>query len=134
MDDLRTPMIKNPTPLSVLLRRHEVNYPDLKIFTIQMSTDKNVYEPVEIHIKYEGYIEKQNDLIRQAQSMENTQIPTTIVFGDIKGLSMEECEKLNRIRPKTLGQAARISGVNPSAIQALLIHLKSRNQNLVTTH
>ncbi len=134
MNDLGTPMIKNPTPLTVLLRRHEVNYPDLKIFPIPMSTDKNVYEPVEIHIKYEGYIEKQNDLIRQAQSMETTHIPVSIVFNDIKGLSMEECEKLNRIRPKTLGQAARISGVNPSAIQALLIHLKSRHQNLMNTH
>ncbi|MCB0347193.1 MAG: tRNA uridine-5-carboxymethylaminomethyl(34) synthesis enzyme MnmG, partial [Bdellovibrionales bacterium] len=130
---LNTPALKNPTPLSVLLRRHEINFLDLKIFPIDIPEDKNVYEPVEILIKYEGYIEKQNELIRQATHMESTQIPSNIVFSEIKGLSMEECEKLKRIQPRTLGQASRISGVNPSAIQALMIHLKSRSDKMVST-
>ena len=84
-----------------------------------------IYEPVEIKIKYEGYIQRQQELIDQSLQFENKSLPRDIDYNKVKGLSREEVEKLSQKRPFTLGQALRISGVNPSAAQALLVHLKA---------
>jgi tRNA uridine 5-carboxymethylaminomethyl modification enzyme len=81
---------------------------------------------VEIDIKYAGYIERENELIRSNKRFEATKIPIDLDFRLIKGLSKEEQEKLLEKRPETLGQASRISGVNPSAIQALIVFLKAK--------
>jgi tRNA uridine 5-carboxymethylaminomethyl modification enzyme len=97
---------------------------------IPMDDDEEVYGPVEIHLKYAGYIERQNEMVDQAKRMEDMALPDTIDYALIRGLSREEIEKLSRIRPRSLGQAQRISGVNPSAVQAILIHLKGRADRL----
>ena len=83
-------------------------------------------DAVEIEVKYSGYIQRQNELIQQAKNLEDFKVPTDLVYYDVKGLSAEECEKLTRVKPLTLGQAQRISGVNPSAIQAMIVHIKGR--------
>ncbi len=87
-----------------------------------------VSEPVEIEVKYAGYIQRQCEIIEQTKKLEEFKLPSDLTYGLVRGLSREEIEKLGTIRPMTLGQAQRISGVNPSAIQALLVHLKGRKK------
>lgn len=123
---LNLPPLQKPITFKDLLRRHHLVYRDLACFGFPVVEDDNVIEPVEIAIKYEGYILRQQQLIDQARKLEDLPLEEGFPYDTIKGLSNEEVEKLKRIRPRTLGQASRISGVNPSAIQALLIYKKSQ--------
>lgn len=107
-----------------LLRRQEINCSSLKQLNFEYDSDPNVAEAVEIEVKYAGYIKRQMELIQQAKKMEELLLPSTLNFSAIRGLSNEEVEKLNQVKPRTLGQAQRISGVNPSAVQAIMIYLK----------
>jgi tRNA uridine 5-carboxymethylaminomethyl modification enzyme len=109
-----------------LLRRSEISSLDLSLFGFEVDKDPNIHEPVEIDVKYSGYIKRQHDLIRQMQKMEEMILPNFLDYQKIKGLSKEEVEKLSQVKPRTLGQAGRISGVNPSAVQAIMIFLKGR--------
>jgi len=81
---------------------------------------------VEIEATYEGYIRRQSDEVRRLEGLEGAAIPRDLVFRNVEGLSSEVVEKLSRIRPVSLGQAARISGVTPAAITALAVHLRRR--------
>ncbi len=122
-------VLQKPYQAAELLRRPEVSCFDLIDFGITLSKDViNILEPVEIDIKYSGYIGRQMELIAQAEKLENMPLPADLKFGDLKGLSIEEIEKLERVRPSTLGQAQRISGVNPSAVQAIMIYLRSKQR------
>ncbi|GIL17181.1 MAG: tRNA uridine 5-carboxymethylaminomethyl modification enzyme MnmG [Oligoflexia bacterium] len=123
---LKTSPLLKSVSYEELLRRAEVDSQSLASLGFDIDLDPNVCEPVEIQVKYAGYIKKQNELIEQTRRLEGLILPDHISYSDIKGLSTEETEKLSRIRPRTLGQAQRISGVNPSAIQAIMIYLKSR--------
>ena len=96
---------------------------------MELETDEMVNEPVEIEIKYEGYIKETKRSDSTGQKLEEMTLPADISYDKIKGLSLEEIEKLNRVMPRTLGQAQRISGVNPSTIQALLIYIKGKTIN-----
>jgi len=82
-----------------------------------------VLEQAEIQIKYERYIEKEQDLVKRMSLMENTVIPETFVYDHIAALSAEAMQKFKKIKPRTLGQASRISGVNPSDIQILMVYM-----------
>ena len=93
-----------------------------------MDLDPDIVEPVEIDIKYAGYIKRQKEFIEQTNRLEAYQLSDDIEYSTIRGLSAEEVEKLNKIKPRTIGQAQRISGVNPSAIQAILVFLKGRKK------
>lgn len=121
-----TAVLTKPLSLADLLRRDEVDCSHLTLFGIDKETDENVYRPVEIEIKYDGYIKRQNEMVKQAKRLENLMLSADLDYGSIRGLSREEVEKLSQIQPRSLGQAQRISGVNPSAIQAILVHLKGR--------
>jgi tRNA uridine 5-carboxymethylaminomethyl modification enzyme len=123
-----TAVINKPIKFSDLLKRPEISCSDLRRFGLEFEDEYEVVEPVETEIKYSGYIGRENEIINQAKRLENLHLPTDLDFGGVKGLSTEEREKLSRFRPKTLGQAHRISGVNPSAIQALLVYLKGRSR------
>ena len=125
LKDLKTPVLQKPITFEELLRRNEINCLDLKSFGLAVPKDQKIYEPVEIAIKYSGYIKRQEELISQARKLEKLILPSELSFEKVRGLSNEEVEKLKQIRPRTLGQAQRISGVNPSAIQALLIYMKA---------
>jgi tRNA uridine 5-carboxymethylaminomethyl modification enzyme len=83
-----------------------------------------VAEQVEIQAKYEGYIERQREEVERRAAMESRALPAALDYRDVKGLSAEVQQKLNRHRPETIGQASRISGVTPAAISLLLVHLK----------
>lgn len=116
--------IRTGTTLYELLRRTELSYDILKDnFTLpEISTA--VREQVEISIKYEGYIKKQIEQVERASKLEQKQIPGDIDYNKISGLTLEAREKLNQIRPLSVGQAGRISGVSPADISILLIYLE----------
>jgi tRNA uridine 5-carboxymethylaminomethyl modification enzyme len=88
-----------------------------------------VAEQVEIQLKYEGYIKKSLQQVEKMRKMENKRIPEWVDYDQVKGISAEAKEKLNQVRPLSLGQASRISGVNPSDISILLIHLEKGRQS-----
>lgn len=112
-----------------LLRRSEVSCFNLPELDFAMDEDPSVNEAVEIEVKYSGYVKRQVDLIDQAKRMEELRLEEDLSYKEIRGLSNEEVEKLTRIKPRTLGQAQRISGVNPSAIQAIMIYLKGQKKS-----
>lgn len=130
LEALNTPAILKHITAEDLLRRIEVSVADLPAFGVTIDGDELVDEPVEIAIKYSGYIKRQQELIEQTKRLEKFVLPTDLIFSDVRGLSREEIEKLSMIKPRTIGQAQRISGVNPSAVQALLIHLKGKARRL----
>lgn len=117
------PLLK-PTTVEEYLRRPEVDFSQLEKFKFSFSNNEVVTEAVEIEVKYAGYVKKQYEIIEQSKKLEGLEIPSQLIFANIKGLSAEEVDKLNKVKPRTLGQAQRISGVNPSAIQAIMIYLK----------
>jgi len=90
--------------------------------------DREAGEQVEIGVKYQGYIDRQKDEADRLRSHENQPIPSGMRYADVKGLSKEVEQKLEEVKPETLGQASRISGVTPAAISLLLIHIKRRGK------
>lgn len=117
------PLMK-PVTMEEFLRRPEIAFSHLEKLNFNFNKNEVVTEAVEIEVKYSGYVKKQYEIIEQSKKLETLEIPQELVFGKIKGLSNEEIDKLNKVKPRTLGQAQRISGVNPSAIQAIMIYLK----------
>jgi len=109
-----------------LLRRPEVSY--YSLMTLSTSDEgavaEDVAEQVEIQAKYQGYIERQKDEVERQARQEELRLPEDLDYGAVRGLSKEVQQKLERLRPETLGQAGRISGVTPAAISLLLVHLK----------
>jgi tRNA uridine 5-carboxymethylaminomethyl modification enzyme len=83
-----------------------------------------VAEQVEIQVKYQGYIDRQNEELARHDQLEDVRLPDDIDYSLVKGLSKEVQQKLNTHRPETLGQASRISGVTPAAVALLMVHLK----------
>ena len=104
-----------------LLRRPEVTYAGVVEAPVP---DLAVAEQVEIQAKYEGYITRQRAEVERRKGAESTRLPQDLDYHDVRGLSAEVQQKLNRHRPETIGQASRISGVTPAAISLLLVHLK----------
>ena len=111
--------------LKELLKRPEIDLTGIyRIIGRKETPDTRVMEQIEIQVKYEGYIKRQNELVEKFKRMEEVKIPDEIVYSEVSGLSTEVRDKLTRIRPVSIGQASRISGVTPAAISMLLIHLK----------
>ena len=129
LEILKTPLIKDGITLYDLLKRSEITIEKLKEQELlKEEYSKEVEEQVEIQIKYEGYINKTE---REAEKMlknEEKQIPEDIDYSKIKNLASEARQKLERIRPTSIGQALRISGVNPSDISILMVYLR-KNYN-----
>jgi len=122
---LGTKPIKAPISLRGLLRRPEVTYEKLKILDKEScKVEREIARQVEIQIMYDGYIERELQQVEKFKRMENLKIPSNFDFQSIPSLSSEIKEKLSRIKPHSLGQASRISGVTPAAISILMIYLK----------
>lgn len=117
------PLLK-PSNLSELLKRSEVNTDHFIELDKSFDVDKDISAPVTIDIKYEGYIKNESLMIQKMSRLEEAKIPDEFNYFELQSLSMEEREKLSKIRPSTLAQASRISGVNPSAIQAIIVRLR----------
>ncbi|SFG90394.1 tRNA uridine 5-carboxymethylaminomethyl modification enzyme [Desulfotomaculum arcticum] len=112
-----------------LLRRPEIQYNDLlKIPAEHPGIDEEIMEQVEIQIKYEGYIKKQEAQVRKFEKLENMKISQEIDYRKIQGLAVEAMQKLEKIRPVSIGQASRISGVNPADISVLLVYLEKEKR------
>ena len=128
LDSLSTATIKEKVTAKKLLKRPEISIDILKSLDPQIDEllsdyDSEILEQVEILTKYETYIEKERLHAERVESLENYRIPSTIKYDTVNALSSEAREKLNKIRPETLGQAARISGVSPADISVIMIYL-----------
>ena len=115
---------KAPTTLAGLLKRPEITYDQIIKTFNGASVSKLAGEQVEIQIKYEGFIQRQNQVVAKQKKLENYRIPTNFQYEGIPGLSCEVIQKLEKIRPTTLGQASRISGITPAAVSIVMVMLK----------
>ncbi|MCZ8524116.1 MULTISPECIES: tRNA uridine-5-carboxymethylaminomethyl(34) synthesis enzyme MnmG [Paenibacillus] len=121
--------INNSVDLLSLLRRPEVTYEHLHTLSpSSVELTEDMKEQVEIQVKYSGYIEKQLLQVERLRKMEKKKIPDDIIYEDIHGMAIEAKQKLAKIRPISIGQASRISGVTPADISILLVHLEHYNK------
>jgi tRNA uridine 5-carboxymethylaminomethyl modification enzyme len=118
--------IEREYTLADLLRRPQVNYQTLSGLTAfgEAVAAAEVAEQVEIQIKYQGYIARQQEEIARRDQLEDVRLPQNIDYALVSGLSKEVQQRLNQHRPETLGQASRIQGMTPAAISLLHVHLK----------
>jgi tRNA uridine 5-carboxymethylaminomethyl modification enzyme len=119
--------IRNQTTLAQLLRRPELSIADIAIFSEEIKQfESDISLQAEVEIKYAGYIDRQLEMVDRFKRIENVHIPQTIDYSEIRGLSREAYEKLTKIKPNSLGQASRISGITPAAISLLSLHLRKK--------
>lgn len=120
--------LENASPtltMAQLLKRQEATYRDLlDFFGESIMNDEDIAEEVELHIKYEGYVRRQIQQVEKFKRFERKLIPRTFNYDSVSGFSREVKERLNRVRPETIGQAARISGITPAAISLLLVTIE----------
>ncbi|MFD2170638.1 tRNA uridine-5-carboxymethylaminomethyl(34) synthesis enzyme MnmG [Tumebacillus lipolyticus] len=132
LSELGSAPIADAASLEQLLRRPEVSYGVLS--ALKPSPEDlhpEVKEQIEIQTKYAGYIEKSYQQIEKQKKLEQKLIPEDLDYGVIKGLSSESREKMSRIRPRSIGQASRISGVNPADISILMVYLETHGKRSV---
>ena len=117
--------LKKASTLAELIKRPELDYETIKELDVdRKELPEDVIEQVNIEIKYEGYITRQLKQVEQAKKLENKRIPADINYDDVKSLRLEARQKLKEVRPVSIGQASRISGVSPADISVLTIYLK----------
>jgi tRNA uridine 5-carboxymethylaminomethyl modification enzyme len=128
---LDTAPLKHGIKLPSIINRPQVSLKDLlkadadlREKTEKITTNPYVVEQVEIQLKYEGYIQKEFELVEEVNKQENLRIPESIQYKNIRSLSNEAVHKLSKVQPETIGQASRISGVSPSDIAILMVYLK----------
>jgi tRNA uridine 5-carboxymethylaminomethyl modification enzyme len=119
--------LRGPLTLLELLRRPEIAHADLARFA-EVSDDPAVAERVEVAVKYEGYLRRQEAEAERLARMEHVVLPDDLDYGVLAGLSNEAREKLGRARPRSLGQAARIPGITPAAVSVLATHVEARRR------
>ena len=111
--------------LRELLKRPEIDYSACRALQlVPEDIPADVYEQVETEVKYKGYIDRQILVIEKFKRLEDARIPDGMAFDEIPGLTAEVREKLLRVRPTSLGQASRISGITPAALSILMIFIK----------
>ena len=132
VDTLGVPMSRETNVLD-LIKRPELSYAALmRVPTLGPGVDDaQVAEQVEIGVKYAGYLDRQRDEIARQQRHETTPIPEGFDYAGVRGLSMEVQQKLERVRPQSIGQAQRIPGMTPAAISLLLVHLERARRSQV---
>lgn len=129
MEAKGTPGINSSESLSRLIKRPELRLNDLLEIVnnnnnlIEIKTNPRVIEQIEIEIKYDGYIKRQHEAVNRLERYEDAQIPLNLNYSNLKALSTEGREKLSKVKPRSIGQAGRISGVTPSDISVLLVYL-----------
>jgi tRNA uridine 5-carboxymethylaminomethyl modification enzyme len=129
LEALGTQRLSAPTPLAALLRRPEVTYAMLRRVDAGLpELDPASRFQVELHARYEGYLSRQLADIEKMRSTEELELPQDLDYAALSTLSIEVRQKLGRHRPRTLGQASRISGITPAAINVLYVHLKRRRR------
>ena len=113
-----------------LLKRPQITYADLKEIDDETRPELSYHEvtQLEVQIKYEGYIAKQLQQIARFKKLENRRLSEDLDYSEIEGLRLEAVQKLNQIKPESVGQASRISGVSPADINVLLVYLEKRKR------
>lgn len=125
---------KHKASLAALLRRPEIGIPHLPLLPLEEEVklrvealaNSDVKDEVQLQVKFQGYIQRQHEQVERFKKMENVTLPDDLNYQELSGLSAEVVEKLSTIRPISLGQASRISGITPAAISILQVHLKKR--------
>lgn len=121
--------LKSGASAADLLRRPEINLEHLKMFVPESKLwDDEILEEAEIELKYEGYIEKQEQEIERFAKLEERTLPPSLPYDDIRGLSTEGRQRLKEVQPMNIGQASRITGVSPADISVLLVYLEQRRR------
>ena len=127
LEEHGTTRLQTGSKMSELLKRTELTYKALKeIDEDRPELELAVQEEVEIQVKYEGYIKMEEEQVEKFEKMENKKLSEDINYEEIKGLRIEARQKLNKVKPTSIGQASRISGVSPADINVLLIYLQSK--------
>lgn len=130
LEEKGTTKLSTGSKLSEILKRTEIRYKDLKEIDTEMpDLSAQEKEEVEIQIKYEGYIKMEEEQVKKFKKMESKALSEDISYQEIKGLSLEARQKLDKIKPLSIGQASRISGVSPADINVLLIYLQMKNKS-----
>lgn len=112
-----------------LLKRSNINIYDIKqFFGVLLDMNDEVLSYINTEIKYEGYIKRENDTIEKLKKVENVTLPENLDYATLAGLRLEARQKLNKIKPQTLGQAKRIDGVSPADINVIMIYLKMKGE------
>ncbi|UTR12380.1 tRNA uridine-5-carboxymethylaminomethyl(34) synthesis enzyme MnmG [Evansella sp. LMS18] len=125
MEEAGTAALKDAINAAVLLKRPEITYEHVaKLVPPETPVNEDVAEQVEIQIKYEGYIAKQMEQVEKLQKMENKKLPEDLDYSAINGLAIEARQKLAEVKPLSVAQASRVSGVNPSDVSVLLVYLE----------
>jgi tRNA uridine 5-carboxymethylaminomethyl modification enzyme len=125
LEALASMPLRNHCSLAQLLRRPEITFANLACFLPDLfETPPAIGLQVEVEIKYSGYVERQLEAVERFKKMEEARLPEGLDYSSVKGLSREVREKLERVRPRSLGQASRIVGVTPAAISILSVHIK----------
>ncbi|MBR5317457.1 MAG: tRNA uridine-5-carboxymethylaminomethyl(34) synthesis enzyme MnmG, partial [Lachnospiraceae bacterium] len=121
--------LKHGLPAAELLKRPQITYDDLIAIGVgNAELAANVREQVEVQIKYEGYIKMQKDQVSRVEKIENKKLSEDLDYSLITGLRNEAKQKLNAIKPASVGQASRISGVSPADISVLLVYLEQQRR------
>ncbi len=121
-------LLRDRISLWELLRRPEIQIQDFCDFGLLALHDIDIMEQIEIQSKYEGYINKQNEQVARFDKMDNKLLPEDLNFEEVYGLSNEARQKLEKVRPVSIGQALRVSGINPADINILLIFLEKKRR------
>ena len=121
--------LRQNTSLYDLLKRPEINYRDLVQYGLAEELPQEIGRAIDIHVKYEGYIKQQLAQVAKFNKLESKLLPQDLDYMELKGLSVEARQKLNKIKPVSVGQASRISGVSPADITTLMIHLEKMRRS-----
>lgn len=130
---LNSSSLKKPHSLKDLLKRPEIRYEELSFIDTESTKmiDSDIRSQIEMQVKYEGYIKIQKEHAEKFKKLENVNIPDSFSYENIPGLSREIIQKLSRIKPSSIGQAGRVSGVTPAAISVIMVYLrKTKADNL----
>jgi tRNA uridine 5-carboxymethylaminomethyl modification enzyme len=125
--------LKQKCSLADLLRRPELSLAQISMLptgqqeAVKELVQSDVRDEIQLQVKFQGYLKRQEEQVARFKKMEGMNLPEDIDYTSLSGLSNEVVEKLSRVRPRSLGQASRISGVTPAAISVLQVHLK-KNQ------
>ena len=129
LKSLNSGALKKPVKLAKILKRPEIDYDDLKFFAPELpEVSREVKDQVSIQTKYKGYIDRQMSQVEQFKKMEDNLIPEDIDYSSLENMRLEAREKLKKIKPRSLGQASRISGVSPADISVLMIYLEQEER------
>lgn len=128
LDAFGSAPLRNNATLAQILRRPEISLAQVRVLWPEIpSFSYDVDAQAEIQLKYQGYVDRQLEIVERFQRMEHARLPDDIDYARISGLSHEVCEKLTRIKPGSLGQAARIPGITPAAISLLSFYIKKKS-------